>query len=65
MSGHLAMFHTSTAVEPRPTALPTASAAGPVSTSASATAAVSSRATRVIRIIQGRSFQNGLPSRIS
>ena len=59
------MFQTVTAVEPMPIALPTAVAAGPVSTSASATAATSTSGDERDEEHHGRSFQNGRPSRIS
>ncbi len=64
-AGHFAMFHTFTAVAPSPTAFPTALAAGPVSTSPSATRAVRRTVMRVTTSIVGRSFQIGRPSSIS
>ena len=64
-TGHLAMFQTVTAVLPRPMALPTACASGPVTTRESATSATSTTAIRVMTICSGRSFQNGRPSPIS
>lgn len=65
MKGHLAMFQTSTAVEPSPTASPTARAAGPVSTNPMATTAASTTVTRVTTSIAGRRVQMGRPSSIS
>ena len=64
-TGHLAMLHAVTAADSSPIALPTASAAGPVSTRPTATIAASSTVTRVTRSITGRSFQIGRPSSIS
>ena len=64
-TGHLAMLHTVTAVDSSPIARPTASAAGPVRTSPTATTAASSTVTSVMRSMTGRSFQIGRPSSIS
>ncbi len=65
ITGHFAMFHTVTTVEPSPIALPTASAAGPVMTRPTATAPASTMVTSVTSSIIGRSFQMGRPSSIS
>src|SRR5688572_6349263 len=59
------MFHTVTAVAPRPIALPIAPATGPLTTRPTRVAAASTTTTTVSSSIAGRSFQIGRPSRIS
>ncbi len=65
MTGHLAMLHTVTAVEPRPMTLPTASASGPVTTTASAAITMRISMSSVTSICSGRSFQIGRASTVS
>ena len=62
ITGHLAICQTVTAVSPRPTALPIASATGPDTISATTTAAASSTSSSVTSSWSGLSFQNGRPS---
>jgi hypothetical protein len=64
-TGHFANCQTVIAVSPRPMAPPTASASGPVSTSASAVIATSMMQTNVIRIWSGFFFHTGRPSSTS
>ncbi len=59
------MFHTVSAVDPRPMVSPMDCAIGPLTASMRATAAARIRATRVTRSIAGRSFQIGRPSSTS
>ena len=65
ITGHLAMFQTSTAVEPIPSGLATALTTGPVSTSESASRVTSTIIAKVTSSCSGRSFQNGRPSGVS
>ena len=65
ITGHLAMFQTSTAVSPMPSGPATASTTGPVITRPIASTARSTTITSVTRTWNGRSFQNGRPSRTS
>ena len=65
ITGHLAMFQTSTAVPPRPIGPATASTTGPVRTRPTASSAIMTIIARVTAICSGRSFQNGRPSGVS
>ena len=65
ITGHLAMFQTSTAVSPIPSGSAIASTTGPVRTRPSASSAISTIIARVTAICSGRSFQNGRPSGVS
>ena len=65
ITGHLAMFQTSTAVSLRPIGEAIASTTGPVRTRPTASSAISRIIASVTAICSGRSFQNGRPSGVS